>query len=123
MKDLKMKKCKICKTEFPVFLSAQKVCSPECALKLAKIDIKKKEDKERRLEERIWRQKKSELKDTVPIWTKKTQQAFNEYIRLRDYSKPCISCGKHDHEITTNSVRGGKWDCGHYRSVGFFLSR
>ena len=37
------------------------------------------------------------------------QQAFNEFVRLRDKDQPCISCGKH-HE--------GQYHAGHYRSVG-----
>lgn len=40
---------------------------------------------------------------------KQTQAAFNEYIRTRDASEPCISCGRH-HE--------GKYDAGHYRTRG-----
>ena len=43
-------------------------------------------------------------------WTKKAQVAFNAYIRERDILEPCISCGKHDHEIKSSGV-GGKWDC------------
>lgn len=40
---------------------------------------------------------------------KDTQQAFNEWVRHRDASLPCVSCGRH-HE--------GKYDAGHYRTVG-----
>ena len=40
---------------------------------------------------------------------KDAQQAFNEYIRLRDKDQPCISCGRH-HQ--------GQNHAGHYRSVG-----
>ena len=40
---------------------------------------------------------------------KQTQAAFNEYIRTRDATEPCISCGRH-HE--------GKYDAGHYRTRG-----
>ena len=105
-----MRKCKVCARKYEPFNSLQKACSPECALAIAKIDIKKNDDKK-------WREKKKALNDTIPIQTKKTQQAFNEYIRVRDYNKPCVSCGKYEHELK-HSNRGGLWDCGHYRSVG-----
>ena len=45
------------------------------------------------------------------------QPAFNTFIRLRDHDQPCISCGRYDHEVPDKG-RGGKWDAGHYRSVG-----
>jgi len=42
------------------------------------------------------------------------RRIFNVYIKLRDKGKPCISCGKHEHEI--KNFRG--WHAGHYLSVG-----
>jgi hypothetical protein len=42
-------------------------------------------------------------------WLKEAQEAFNAYIRARDYGKPCISCKKNT---------GAKMNAGHYRSVG-----
>lgn len=41
-------------------------------------------------------------------WLREAQAAFNRYIRLRDASLPCISCGRH-HQ--------GQYHAGHYRSV------
>lgn len=41
----------------------------------------------------------------------KTQRKFNEYIRLRDREKPCISCGRHKIE-----------QAGHYYPAGKFTS-
>jgi hypothetical protein len=63
--------------------------------------------------------RKAKLNETVSHWTKKAQVAFNAYIRERDILDPCISCGKHDHEIKSGGV-GGKWDCGHYKTRGAF---
>lgn len=40
---------------------------------------------------------------------KDTQQAFNEWVRHRDASLPCVSCGR-DHQ--------GQWHAGHFRSAG-----
>jgi len=48
-----------------------------------------------------------------------TQKIFNKYIRTRDEGRPCISCGREDHEIN-HDTRGGKWDCGHYLTTGSF---
>jgi len=41
-------------------------------------------------------------------YAKEAQQAFNQWIRLRDADLPCISCGRH-HE--------GQYHAGHYRTV------
>ncbi len=37
-----------------------------------------------------------------------TQQAFNEWVRLRDADLPCVSCGRH---------HDGQYHAGHYRTV------
>lgn len=42
------------------------------------------------------------------------QKAFNAYIRARDEGRPCICCGQ---SLGEGDV-GGRYDCGHYRSVG-----
>ena len=54
--------------------------------------------------------KKRELKDNDKSFqTKKTQEIFNRWVRVRDNSDPCISCLRfHD----------GQYHAGHYRTVG-----
>lgn len=47
--------------------------------------------------------------ETVQQLMKRAQKVFNEYIRLRDKGKPCISC---------NGKLGAKYDAGHYVSSG-----
>lgn len=42
-------------------------------------------------------------------WMADLQRVFNRFIRLRDQDKPCISCGR---------FHSGKYDAGHYLSVG-----
>jgi hypothetical protein len=42
-------------------------------------------------------------------WMREAQSVFNAYIRARDISRPCISCGRH-HQ--------GQIHAGHYLSVG-----
>ena len=55
-------------------------------------------------------EKKKELKDNDKSFqTKKTQQIFNKYIRLRDANSACISCGR---------IHDGQYHAGHYRSIG-----
>ena len=54
--------------------------------------------------------KKKELKDNdKPYREKCAQSAFNAFIRMRDDSLPCISCGRH---------HTGQYHAGHYRSRG-----
>ena len=53
-------------------------------------------------------------------WKAEAQAAFNKYIRARDYSAPCISCGRSKQEIESDQgwKVGGCWDAGHYKSRG-----
>lgn len=97
-----MKKCKICKKYFePKYSKIQLVCSVKCAYEYGKIQLEKKRKKERKEA----KEKLLTHKDYLKI----LQKVFNEYIRLRDKNKPCISCGK---------PLKGKFDAGHYFSVG-----
>jgi len=104
-KEPKLKPCVICGTEFKQFKSTQKVCSTPCAIQYAKQKEKDKAEKE-------WRKEKRERKEKLKSNSQhiqELQKIFNEFIRLRDQDKPCISCGKHG---------GGKEQAGHYLSVG-----
>ena len=103
-KLLKPKKCVTCKTEFNPHSSLAKACSPRCAVEYTKQVRAKKQAKadKARLEEM----------KTLPQLIKECQQVFNKFIRLRDWGKPCISCGA-PHTGAANS-----FDAGHYRSVG-----
>lgn len=97
---LKNKKCAHCKTEFQPFRPLQKVCSPKCATEIVRIAREKQERKDTR-------ERKEKLK-TRSDWLKEVQVEFNRYIRARDKSEPCISCGR---------FHQGQWHAGHYRSV------
>lgn len=110
-----MAKCTSCRKKFtPIYSSLQSTCSPKCALKVVKKQNKEKEKKQRKLH----RADKERIR-TKSQWIKLTQPVFNKYIRLRDHDKPCISCGRHDWEIT-EPLTGGKWDCGHFLTVGAY---
>jgi hypothetical protein len=70
-------------------------------------------------EQKDKRETKAKLKvltETKPKLTKAAQKAFNEYIRARDYGKPCICCDKPIAWGTDKT--GGVVDCGHYLSTG-----
>lgn len=64
--------------------------------------------------ERAETRRRKEAIKTIPDLIKEAQREFNAYIRARDAEKPCICCGK----PLGDSDMGGRFDCGHYRSVG-----
>lgn len=101
MAELKQKKCRHCGEKFKPFQPLQKACSIPCAQALARMEVQRKE-------KRALRERRQRLK-TRSEWLKEAQAEFNRYIRLRDANKPCISCGR---------FHAGKYDAGHYRSVG-----
>ena len=90
-------------------------CSMSCMTSYAASVVRKEKQIKKLKVKRDLKKRKDKLDETVPIWTKKAQKAFNAYIRKRDEHQPCISCGKTNPPYTGV---GGVWDCGHYRSVG-----
>lgn len=107
----KPSKCKVCKCAYTKTRPLQTVCSPPCALTLARKATDKAQAKEQAKDRKETRQKLDAMQ-TKPQLTKKAQTAFNTYIRARDAGKPCISCG------TLLSNEPNTYDAGHYRSVG-----
>lgn len=114
------KKCKSCK-EFVAAESGIKVpagffCSMDHAITFA--NEKQIKARERQIAKvnadtkRKHRADKESLK-TAGDYTKEAQASVNKYIRLRDYGKPCISCGN-----SPAQKYGGTIDAGHYRSRG-----
>lgn len=104
-------KCKVCVCAFTKTRPLQKVCTPTCAMKLAREVTAKKEAKAKAEDRKATREKLDAMR-TKPQLVKLTQQAFNGFIRARDAGKPCISCG------TPLSKEPNTYDAGHYRSVG-----
>jgi len=98
------KKCKVCSLSFTPVRPLQKVCSPTCAMKIARKVVDKAEKKETKL--------KLDAMQTKPQLVKKAQTAFNAYIRARDKGKTCISCD------TPLGSKPNSYDAGHFRSVG-----
>ena len=99
---MRQKKCKECGKMFtPSYTTTQPVCSWQCAILYADAQEAKK-----------WRKEKAKRKDELKTHgdlAKEAQVEFNKYIRLRDRHKGCITCGK---------ALEGKYDAGHYYSVG-----
>ena len=109
-KQPRPKKCRVpaCRASFVPARIGQAVCSPACAI----LDAPKNQEKARKslaqVERREIKVRKEKLKSRADH-LKDTQQAFNAWVRERDAELPCISCGRH-HQ--------GKYDAGHYRTVG-----
>ncbi|HDX8119571.1 TPA: recombination protein NinG [Pseudomonas aeruginosa] len=108
----KPKKCQNteCGAKFIPQRLGQRVCSPACALatkdKHQAPARKAIADRDRR-EIKV---RKEKLKSRAEH-LKECQAIFNQYIRLRDADKPCVSCGR-------PATWDGQWHASHYRSVG-----
>jgi hypothetical protein len=109
----KFHKCKVCKDLFTKTRPLQVVCSPSCALVLAKGKVEKTKELVAKAERKITKAKLDAMR-TKPQLVKLAQTAFNAFIRARDAGKPCISCGT---PLAAEAV-GGAFDCGHFRSIG-----
>ena len=101
------KKCVVCKTTFiPRFNTFQKTCNEaKCVLVYMQGEKAKNERKAMaQMRERV---------KTASQWRNELQTLFNRWVRLRDKDKGCISCGK---------PLVGKYDAGHFYSVGAYPS-
>lgn len=109
----KPKSCHVCRAKYTPFLTTQKACSPTCALELSR-RTQEREYKRAKAKYRRETKRRREAIKTRSQWLREAQQAFNRYIRARDYGKPCISSGR---AMDWNKP-GGAVDAGHYRSTG-----
>jgi len=106
----RQKKCRTCEDKFTPFNSMQVVCGNiQCAITEGKKSQKKANRKA----------KKEFYDNDSKAVKKKLTTTCHKYIRLRDKDKPCISCGRYDHEIT-EPLTGGKWDAGHWKTKAAF---
>jgi hypothetical protein len=97
-----------CRASFAPQRLGQKVCSPACGLATKDVNA----DKARKALADVGRKELRAAKERVKPkgqYMREAQTAFNAWVRERDAKLPCISCGRH-HE--------GKYDAGHYRTVG-----
>jgi len=99
VKEIKDKKCKVCKEPFKPYSSLTQVCSVKCAVQYSK--------------DKIWKQEKKELVlklQTTSDLKKIAKILFQKWIRLRDKGTNCISC-------QANTVL---MDGSHYFSAGSY---
>jgi hypothetical protein len=99
------KRCKQCRELFYPSNSLVLCCSPACALLYARekgtgIEVSRK---------RAMRERREALRP-LSWYTKRAQDTFNAFIRLRDEiaGHPCISSGK---------FTQGQWHAGHYKTT------
>ena len=109
-KQPKAKSCKnpACRASFVPQRLGQAVCNYTCGLAIKQVNQDKARKSLAQVERREIKVRKEKLKSRAEH-LKDTQQAFNAWVRERDAELPCISCGRH-HQ--------GKYDAGHYRTVG-----
>ena len=79
----------------------QTACSIPCALEIGR-------ENERKAQNRAIRARSVEAK-RLTYWAARAQKAFNAFIRERDKSQPCITCGTWEAE---------EWHAGHWIPVG-----
>lgn len=108
-KKPRMRKCaiKACRKPFEPRSMTHKVCGPECAQELARLEREKADRKADKEKLAKFKRKADHVADC--------QKAFNTWVRFRDRNEPCICCGR---RATNASLTGGAWDAGHYLSRG-----
>ena len=113
MEGGRVKRCKVCRQPFEPRQPMQAVCGVACAKELA-ASIRGKAEKQAAIKQRKADRERKERLKTRRDWEREAQTAFNAFIRARDADKPCICCGL---PLSAGDV-GGRYDCGHYRSIG-----
>ncbi|MGA0401581.1 MAG: recombination protein NinG [bacterium] len=112
---MRTRRCALCRAKTPetdaIYSKLKSFCSMEHLVEYSKSNAAKQLVKKAKAKET--RERKEKLR-TRSDWLKLAQKAFNEYIRVRDAGKPCISCGASQGD----TVLGGAFDAGHYRSTG-----
>lgn len=112
-----MRKCRHCRAEIPKKKDADRwqaagFCDIDHMTDYGRRKADEARQKQRRRETRQARQRLKTRSD----WLRDAQTAFNAYIRARDAHLPCIDCGSYGPD--DDWLTGGKWDAGHYLSVG-----
>lgn len=113
-KPIKPKHCKSCRALFVPFSTLAKVCSPVCALALVRKDTGRLERARLNAAKKAHRADKERVKRRSD-WLREAQDAFNDFIRARDYAESCIDCGQYKNDL---HLTGGGWDAGHFLGVG-----
>lgn len=133
MKTPKRRSCKICKASFKPETLLDWGCCPDHQKQYVsgQMDIARSKQREyaknyaesraKKLQESPPKKKPKlrvvKVRQYKPPKERAAQDAFNAYIRQRDFMKPCISCGKAMDWFVTGSLLSAV-NAGHYRSVG-----
>jgi hypothetical protein len=110
----KKKRCKACPKMFLPARPLQVVCDYKCAQVYAEAKGKKKEEREKLIQEiddKLWKIRKKELREETKKkseYEKELQDEINTIVRLIDFGHPCISSGRTKY----------KPHAGHYFAVG-----
>ena len=107
MIKVKLKTCKVCKSEYQSFNSMIRHCSPQCGMELLRTMNSKKIRKE------LVDYRKNNK--SLSKWIQEAQIEINSYVRVRDHYKACISCDRLPGDI---HLRGSAFHAGHYRGRG-----
>lgn len=99
------KSCEVCARPFTPARMGQRVCGMTCARKVPKVERAKEKAQDKARKEKLKR-----LYELIA----EAQDAFNEFIRLRDREKGCFVCGN---PFPVGRL-GGDFDAGHVRSRG-----
>jgi 5-methylcytosine-specific restriction endonuclease McrA len=86
--------CPVCLKEYTAEKPRQAACGPVCALIAHRA---KRVGVEQKAVRRAHRARKDAMR-TITDYKKEAQTVFNQYIRLRDQFKPCVSCGQSPHQ-------------------------
>jgi len=103
MQKVYQRKCVQCKEKFTPQNNTQVVCSVFCSIEF----MKSKKASAWQKEKKVLKEKLMTKSDYLNI----CQKVFNTYIRTRDKDNNCISC---------NKKLVGKYDAGHFFSVGAY---
>lgn len=117
VKPLKAKTCSKakggCGETFTPTRAMQGPCGPICAMAFV-AKAKAKSAAKAALDDRRETRAKLEALKTRPKLEKEVEESMNRYVRLRDFSAGCISCGR---QFEPDAL-GGSCDAGHFRSKG-----
>ena len=109
-KKVKRKRCKECQELFTPTRDMQPCCSYPCEVMYVDKNLNTliNDGKKRNVTENN-KKKLAFKQNDKSVQMEKAQFQFNKFIRLRDKSLPCISCGHTD---------GRQFHAGHYKPVG-----
>ena len=98
------KKCKACGNSFTPLRQFQTTCNYKCAIDYAR--LKQKQNLTKQKNKAVKQLKEND----IPTLKRLAQTLVNKYIRQRDNTLPCVSCG------FTGTSR--QWHAGHYMPMG-----